>query len=225
VTLSRHAAPLGRALALSIALSLASAACGGDDTTATSPAGGGTPSTGGTAAPGTSGTAGASESVRGVHNAADVEFAQLMIVHHRGALEMAEMAVERAQSEEVVSLAEQVLAAQGPEIDAMTGWLKAWGEPVPEGTSTERMHHGGMDHGGMPGMMTEEQMSQLMAAEGAAFDRMFLEMMTEHHRGAIEMALTEQAEGESPQAVALAEQVESSQMREIEEMQQLLQSL
>jgi uncharacterized protein (DUF305 family) len=218
VNFARRAAIVTGGLTLTLAL----AACAGDDTTTTTPSGetAGTTST----APG-SAMPSASSSVTDAHNAADVEFAQQMIVHHRGALEMAEMAVERAQNEQVVALADRIVAAQGPEIDTMTSWLEAWGEPVPEGDSMDGMGHEGMDMGSMPGMMTEEQMAELMSAEGTAVDQMFLQMMTEHHRGAVEMARTEQAEGENPDAVALAEQIEASQLQEIEEMQQLLQNL
>lgn len=219
--LSRRTAGLGGALALSLALT----ACGGGDTTAAPPTGDTTPTATSTTAPEASGNPGASESVSEVHNAADVEFAQMMIIHHRGALDMAQMAIEKSENEEIVALAQDIAAEQQPEIDTMSSWLQAWSEPVPEGMSMEGMDHGGMDMGSMPGMMTEEQMSQLMAAEGAAFDQMFLQMMTEHHRGAVEMAQTEQAQGENPQAIALAEQIETSQLQEIEEMQQLLQNL
>ncbi len=81
----------------------------------------------------------------------------------------------------------------------------------------------GHDSGGtMSGMMDEEQMSDLMAASGGDWDQMFLEMMTEHHEGAIEMAEVEVDQGENPDAVALAEKIISDQQAEITQMQQLL---
>jgi uncharacterized protein (DUF305 family) len=64
-----------------------------------------------------------------------------------------------------------------------------------------------------------------MAGRGAGFDRMFLEMMTAHHNGAIEMARTEQAEGQNPQALELAATIETDQTAEVEEMRQILASL
>lgn len=215
MNLSRRAAGAGV-----LALSLVLTACGGGDTSSP-PAGGSTAEPSTTAAPDTA----------EAHNDADIQFAQQMIVHHRGALAMAEVAADRADSEEVRALAEQISAAQQPEIDTMTDWLQAWGEEAPAGTAagdTGGMDHGdmgGMDVGSMPGVMTEEQMTDLQNAEGAAFDRMFLEMMVEHHKGAVEMAETEQAEGENPEAVELAGRIIEDQTREIERMQQLLQSL
>ena len=64
------------------------------------------------------------------HNAADVAFAQSMIPHHRDAVAMADLAADRAQDPEVKALAEQIQAAQQPEIDQLTGFLSAWGAEV-----------------------------------------------------------------------------------------------
>lgn len=154
------------------------------------------------------------------HNDADVEFAQGMIPHHRQAVEMAQLAADRADSREVLELAERIEAAQAPEIDEMTGWLVAWGEEIPEG---DGMDHGGMDMGaGGTGMMSAGEMEMLGAASGAEFDRMFLEMMIVHHEGALEMAETQATEGEYPVALALAEQIIATQQAEIDEMNGLL---
>jgi uncharacterized protein (DUF305 family) len=87
----------------------------------------------------------------------------------------------------------------------------------------EGMDHGGMDHGG--GMMSEEDMSALMAASGAEFDRLFLEQMIEHHTGAVEMAVTESAEGQNTDAIAMAGTIRDTQNAEIAEMRQLLPEL
>ena len=77
----------------------------------------------------------------------------------------------------------------------------------------------------MPGMMSDEQLSQLTGATGAEFDRMFLEMMIVHHQGAVRMAETELADGANPDAKALAESIKTSQTAEIATMQQLLATL
>ena len=151
-------------------------------------------------------------------NDADVTFAQSMIPHHQQAVEMAKSAQMHASSPEVKQLADKVEAAQGPEIATMTGWLNAWDEDVP---SESGMDHD-MGHGSMPGMMSDDDMKALDAATGAKFDRMFLTMMIEHHSGAIEMAKTEQADGENPDAVALAKKIEADQTAEIATMRDLL---
>ncbi|CAN5569296.1 hypothetical protein BH18ACT1_BH18ACT1_06750 [soil metagenome] len=85
-----------------------------------------------------------------------------------------------------------------------------WGEPA-EG---EGMHGSGM--------MDEDQMADLEGASGAQFDQLFLEQMSEHHRGAITMAETELDDGEFPEALDLAEGIRDTQRREVETMERLL---
>jgi uncharacterized protein (DUF305 family) len=209
---STRVALAGGTLALTLALS----ACGGDTAPpATSPS---------PAAPSATAQAGVSAE----HNDADIRFAQGMIPHHRQAVEMAEMAVDRAENPDVKALAEQIQAAQDPEIETMTGFLEAWGAEVPaEGDMA------GMDHSSMPGMtgmpemsgmMTPEQMEQMGSATGAAFDTMFLEMMIVHHEGAIADSQRELAEGVNPQAKDLANQIIAAQTAEIDQMRQMLQA-
>jgi uncharacterized protein (DUF305 family) len=159
----------------------------------------------------------------GEHNDADVTFAQEMIPHHQQAIEMADLAESRAESDEVKALANDIKGAQGPEIEKLTGWLESWGEDVPEG-GMSGMDHGDMSSDDMGGMMTEDEMTGLEASSGPDFDRMFLTMMIEHHEGAIEMARTEQSEGEFPDAIDMAEEIEATQAQEIQTMQNLLDS-
>ncbi|WP_416984573.1 DUF305 domain-containing protein [Streptomyces sp. T028] len=159
------------------------------------------------------------------HNAQDVTFAQGMIPHHRQALQMAELAADRASSTEVKDLAARIEKAQDPEIEKMTGWLKAWGEDVPEegGSTDESMP--GMDHsgsGGMAGMMDDAEMQTLEKASGEAFDTAFLTLMVEHHEGAVEMAGTEQDKGSYQPAKDTAEDIVTGQTAEIAEMKELL---
>lgn len=155
------------------------------------------------------------------HNSADTAFAQQMIQHHRGAVEMSELAPTSAASDGVTALAARIEAAQQPEIDTMSAWLETWGEEVP----ADMTGMTGMDHGGddaMPGMMTEQQMTDLDAASGAAFDRLFLQLMIEHHQGALTMAQQEVAAGQNAAAIELAEAIITSQTAEIAEMQRML---
>jgi uncharacterized protein (DUF305 family) len=154
---------------------------------------------------------------------ADVTFAQGVIPHYQQTIDMAKLADGRAESAEVKQLAADIEAAQGPEMETMTGWLEAWGQVVPGGDMSA-MDHGDMSGDGMAGMMSQDDMDELEAASGAQFDRMFLTMMIEHHEGAIEMAKSEQADGENPDAIALAEKVEADQTAEIQEIQALLES-
>lgn len=164
-----------------------------------------------------------SSEASGDFNDADVAFAQGMIPHHEQAVEMAQLAADRAESAEVKELAADIEAAQAPEIDKLTTWLDAWGaEPADD--SMEGMDHGDMgdDSSGMSGMMSEEDMTMLEDASGTEFDQMFLEMMIEHHEGAVDMAETEVAEGQNPDAIAMAKEIISTQEAEIDQMKQLL---
>ena len=156
-------------------------------------------------------------------NDADVAFAQGMIPHHEQAVEMAQLAADRTESAEVKELAADIEAAQAPEIEQLTTWLDAWGaEPAED--SMEGMDHSDMggDSDGMSGMMSEEDMTMLEDASGAEFDQMFLEMMVEHHKGAVAMAETEVADGDNADAIAMAENIITTQESEIEQMEQLL---
>jgi uncharacterized protein (DUF305 family) len=150
------------------------------------------------------------------HNAKDVMFAQMMIPHHQQAITMAKQAATKASAPEVKKLATQIENAQQPEIDKMTGWLKAWGASAP---SPSGMHHMG------EGMMSDQDMKKLDTLSGKAFDKAFLQMMIKHHQGAIAMAKTEQAQGSNADAKALAGSIISSQSTEITTMRNLLKNM
>jgi uncharacterized protein (DUF305 family) len=161
-----------------------------------------------------------------VHNQADITFAQGMIPHHAQAIAMSKMAAQRAVSPQVKDLAVRIQAEQQPEIDQLSGFLRAWNAPVPSTNGPMGgMGQGdmmGQMHGAMPGMMSGTQMQQFGQASGAAFDRMFLQMMIAHHQGAIAMAKTELSNGQNPDARQLAQRIIDAQQREITEMQNLL---
>ena len=172
--------------------------------------------------PSASASADASTDPAAVFNESDVAFAQGMLPHHQQAVKMSQLAADRAADPRVVDLAARIEAAQGPEIETLSGWLAAWGA---EATGSTGMDHGSTDHGEMGGMMTAEDMAALADASGTSFDRLFLEQMTAHHSGAVQMAETEIAEGSNPDAIAMAEEIRDTQSAEIAEMQQLLSEL
>ncbi|MBZ4015143.1 DUF305 domain-containing protein [Streptomyces purpurogeneiscleroticus] len=174
------------------------------------------------------------EPAAGPHNDADVSFAQDMIPHHRQAVEMADLAPTRASSDEIKDLAKKIKEAQDPEIKTMSGWLKGWGEKVPEAPMSGMDHsgHSSMSsdspmsgHSDMPGMMSGKDMADLKAAKGAEFDKKFAELMIAHHEGAVSMAKTEQKDGRNPAAKKLAAEVIKTQSAEIDELQDILDRL
>ncbi|MEV1054248.1 DUF305 domain-containing protein [Streptomyces sp. NPDC049887] len=145
-------------------------------------------------------------------NAADVAYVRMMIVHHAQALEMTALVPERAAGTPVKRLADRIRAAQEPEIGAMRGWLRTHAE----GETTDG--HGAHDHGAMPGMATEEQLARLRAADGRAFDELFLKLMITHHQGALTMGASVLSEGSNVQVEEMANDVIAQQTAEINRM-------
>jgi uncharacterized protein (DUF305 family) len=163
-------------------------------------------------------------------NDADVDFASDMIQHHAQALVMVDMTMGRDLDPEMVELTEQIRAAQAPEIEQMADWLEDWDQPVPE-TSRDHANAHADEHGGdagaemdadMPGMMSAEEMDALESAQGEEFRTMWLEMMIEHHQGAVEMAENVADDGQNAEVRALAEEIIRTQGEEISTMQDLL---
>jgi uncharacterized protein (DUF305 family) len=169
-----------------------------------------------------SASASASDDGTAQFNDADVAFAQGMLPHHQQAVTMSQLAAAQAADPRVKDLAARIEGAQGPEIQTLAGWLESWDA---EAAGSTGMDHGSTDHGGPGGMMATEDMEALAGLSGAEFDRLFLEQMTAHHRGAVQMAETEAADGENPEAIAMAEHIRDTQNAEIAEMQQLLAEL
>jgi len=173
------------------------------------------------------------------HNDADVMFAQAMIPHHQQAIEMSDMVLSKQGIDrEIVSLANQIKDAQGPEIEQMQGWLRDWRAASTPSPSTSMPGHDmgdmpsrgdmpGMGHmpgmgGGGHGMMSEADMADLQNAQGADAGRVFLTQMIEHHEGAITMAQNEIDNGAFPAAIDMARNIVSSQQQEIATMQEIL---
>jgi uncharacterized protein (DUF305 family) len=168
------------------------------------------------------------------HNQADMSFAHMMIPHHQQAIEMSDIILAKPGIDpRVVDLATKIKAAQGPEIEQMQGWMKQWGMPgmsgMPGMTDMPGMDHGGMPGmggmSGMDGMMSAAEMDALKNADGAQASKLFLTGMITHHQGALTMAQEEIKNGEFPDAVALAKSILSSQQKEIDTMNQILNSL
>ena len=202
----------------------------------------------------TTAAAGATTSPSGeAHNQADVMFAQHMIPHHQQAIEMSDIVLgKQGIDKRVTDLANQIKAAQGPEIEKMQGWLKEWG--IPQMPMQSGMPgHGDMPMGpgnmpgqdgtsgtsaaspsgvpgmpgmsGMAGMMSEEDMQALQNAQGVEASKLFLTQMITHHEGAITMAQNEIKNGQYPATVELARSIVTSQQKEIDTMKGILPTL
>lgn len=173
-----------------------------------------------TATSGSSTTEQAEESAQ--HSEADVMFAQMMIPHHEQAIEMSDIILSKDDvPADVTSLAEEIKAAQGPEIAQLTDWLEQWGEPTqPEGMDMDM--GGDHDMAQMEGMLSDEEWQQLSDAPGPEAAELFLNQMIAHHEGAVAMAEDQVENGTYPPAVDLAQTIIDTQQQEIDTMRQLL---
>ncbi|SDM85645.1 DUF305 domain-containing protein [Allokutzneria albata] len=153
-------------------------------------------------------------------NDADALYVERMIPHHAQALEMTRLVPSRASSEPVRSMADRIEKSQGPEIEAMKGWLRNNGKPVP-GTGHG---HGGdaSQHVGMPGMATPQQLQELAGLTGPAFEKRFVELMIAHHEGALVMAEQVRRDGADVFVEQMADDVIATQTAEITRMRALL---
>lgn len=170
-------------------------------------------------------------------NQADVDFMTHMIAHHLQALEISELAADRAEAEQVRAIASRIYDTQGAEIRALAAWLQERGQPVPAevaqldgsgprapgGGHGDHADHG--EHADMPGMLTPEQVAALKAASGAEFDRLFLEGMIQHHEGAVDMSVEALTNGSDARAEELATDIGAGQTAEIGRLQDILDSL
>ncbi len=137
------------------------------------------------------------------NTAFDAMFLDGMIEHHQGAIEMAEMALEQAEHEEIRILSEEIIAAQASEIEQMQSWRSEW---YPDLAATAGM---GMEMGDM----------SISEDASKPFDQRFIEAMISHHQGAIGMAQMALDQAEHEEILALAEAIIAAQEAEIEEMQ------
>ncbi len=162
---------------------------------------------------------------------ADARFLQQMIPHHAQALVMTEMVPERTENATLSLLAERIAVSQQDEIAMMQRWLRDHGAAVPgadgsgAATGGHGMHGERGGHAMMPGMLTPAQLRQLAAATGSDFDRLFLELMIQHHEGALVMVnelFDSPGGGQSSQMYSIAAEIDADQRAEIARMRRLL---
>ena len=156
------------------------------------------------------------------HTDADARFMQGMLGHHAQALEMVALVKARSRNADLARLALRIDVSQRDEMQMMREWLTRRGEPLPD----PHAHH--RAHGLMPGMLTAEQMQKLAAAEGPAFDRLFLDGMIQHHGGALIMVkdlFATPGAGQEPEIFDFASDVEADQAMEIARMRAMLKEL
>lgn len=149
----------------------------------------------------------------------DLRFIDGMILHHQGAIVMAESALAASDRPEIQQLAQDIIAAQTDEIAQLEAWRQAW---YPDAGDELVMYHADMGH--TMTMTPEMQAAMTMAMDlGPAdgdYDRRFINAMIPHHEGALVMAEQVLAHSDRPELKALATQILTSQQTEIDQMQQ-----
>ncbi|OMQ14962.1 DUF305 domain-containing protein [Modestobacter sp. VKM Ac-2676] len=160
----------------------------------------------------------------------DAGFSRDMSRHHLQAVQMANLALDRSDDPEVQQLAFDISATQTNQVGRMQGWLSLWDLPLTSGELMGWMDDdamAGMDHSGhgdeegdeegaalMPGMATDAELAQLRAATGTEFDALFLQLMTRHHQGGLEMAEYGEEHAQVAAVRRLAESIAQSQSAE-----------
>lgn len=156
-------------------------------------------------------------------------FIEMMIPHHEGAVQMADLALKLSKRPEIKKLAESIKSDQNREIVQMKSWYKQWyGTEVPIATT---MNHGNMDHRGMMGMkkpiLTKKPMGMqnMMAVDLNAlknapdFDKAFIEEMIPHHKMALMMS-SMIIDSDRTEMRTLSYAIVKAQSTEIEQMRQ-----
>lgn len=168
------------------------------------------------------------DSARYPYTDADIKFMSGMIPHHAQAVVMAGWAPSHGASPAVQTLCARIINAQRDEIHLMQTWLRDRQQTVPQPDSAGivMMNMNGMRMAMvMPGMLTAEQMTQLKAAHGEEFDRLFLQFMIQHHRGAVSMVqdlFASNGAGQDLIVFKLATGINVDQTTEIARMQRML---
>jgi uncharacterized protein (DUF305 family) len=138
----------------------------------------------------------------------DRAFIDAMVPHHQGAVEMAEVALENAEHQEIRDLAEDIVSAQEAEIEELKSIKREQ-----FGTSRVPMQMGSAEMK-MMGMTDPQEL-----ANKEPFDKAFIDAMIPHHESAIEMAQVAYRQSDNPKIRTLAEDIVEAQTREITQLE------
>jgi len=169
-----------------------------------------------------------------------VNFMQGMIHHHAQAIDMVELLKTHTTSDDMKKLGQRIELSQADEITMMRKWLQGHGSASAEARADKRasamatadrpVEHAHQMAGApmMPGMLAEQEMTRLAAAQGRAFDRLFLQFMIRHHVGALVMVqdlFATPGAAQDSDIFAFASDVDADQRMEIARMSAMLKEL
>jgi uncharacterized protein (DUF305 family) len=154
------------------------------------------------------------------HAEYDLRFIDAMIPHHRGAIEMAKVALQKSKRPEIKALAQNIIKTQNrEENELMRKWRKAW---YPNASAESVAWHAQMGHS--MAMSADQKNAMMMKMDlgvaDAEFDLRFLNAMIPHHEGAIVMAKDALSKAKHPELKQLAHEIATSQQAEIDQMKQ-----
>ena len=140
----------------------------------------------------------------------DVDFANMMIPHHQGSVDMVNILLKYGKHEEVLEIGRAALEADQASIDRLEQFLETHGDPVPQ-TGIDFM-----DDMDMVMMKMDEAMKAMHYTSDPDYD--FAEMMIHHHQGAIDMSRVELEYGTAEKALEEAQMIIDHQEEEIIEL-------
>lgn len=147
------------------------------------------------------------------YNDPDTAFAQGMLGHHIGAVDMAEIELKYGTDAEMRQLAQEIIDAQQSEIALMKTWLTSHPDakaPTADTKAMQQAYANGMD------AMHNDMMAGI---SDPVPDMAFARGMLPHHIGAVDMAEVQLKYGKNPEMRKLAQQIINAQQSEIELMQ------
>ena len=138
----------------------------------------------------------------------DQTFMRHMSTHHDQGILLASIAAERARDPHLRALSKLLAASQSVEARIFAHWWASWfGEPMQVCSAEERAS--------MPGLLDTADVAKLGSAEASSFDRLFVDLMTKHHKGAVAMADSELRRGSDPRLRIMAHAIRHEQQGEI----------
>ena len=155
-------------------------------------------------------------------NEADANFVRMMIPHHHQALVMSRLAPGRTTNTELLALAERIDAEQTIEIGTMQQWQAFNGFDVTDPVTAYGMVMQDPAMIEMMGMATQAELDQLETLSGSAFDQLFLQLMIDHHQGAVDMCVQVMTNGQEPVLQSMANEMLTTQSTQIYQMQAML---
>ncbi len=149
----------------------------------------------------------------------DLRFIDAMIPHHQGATQMAKEAQEKSKRPEIKKLAAQIIKAQNKEITELKQWRTAWYKKAPS-LATAWNAQQNQTIAMSPEQSKAMRMDMDLGTADTEFDLRLINAMIPHHEGAITMAQDALSKSNRPEIKKLAQDIVSSQHKEIDQMKQ-----